>query len=230
MFRNNILKSLAPAELAELLPHFRETTLGVGQVLCDSGEMPTHVYFSSTAVASVVTLLEDGRAYEVSSIGYEGVANLFPTLTGIAPQTRTFVQIAGTAFRLPGAVLRASVEARPLLMRHFLAYLQINAAQSERTIACNAAHPLSSRLARWLLISNDRLNVPVMALTQDYMCVMAAALRSSISQAAGAFKRDGLITYSRGKVEILDRPGLERRACACYRHDKEDLGELLALT
>lgn len=153
----------------------------------------------------------------------------FPTLTGLAAQTRTFVQIPGTAFRLPMEALRAYLDADPSLLRHVLAYLQVNGAQAERTIACNAVHPLAERLARWLLISRDRVNVPVMALTQDYMCVMAAALRGSISLTASAFKREGLITYNRGMVEILDHPGLERRACECYRSDQEDLGQLLGL-
>jgi CRP-like cAMP-binding protein len=186
------------------------------------------VFFPSSAVVSVVTLLHDGRAFEVSSIGYEGVANLFPALTGIPPRTRTFVQIAGTAFRVSATALRAHLDTSPTLMRQFLAYLQINSAQSERTIACNAVHPLAGRLARWLLISNDRVDMSVMALTQDYMCVMAGALRASISLTASAFKREGLITYKRGQVEILDRPGLERRACECYRSDLEDLDHLLA--
>lgn len=229
MFRNHFLNSLGALTLAELLPHLREVTLVGGQVLCDAGEMPTDVYFPNSAVVSVVTLLKDGRSYEVSSVGYEGVANLFPILTGIAAQTRTFVQVPGTSLRLPAATLSAHLEGRASLLRHLLVYLQINSAQSERTIACSAAHPLSGRLARWLLITNDRVSTPVMSLTQDYMCVMAGALRSSISLTASAFKRDGLIAYSRGKVRILDRPGLERRACDCYRSDREDLDRILEL-
>ncbi|MBA3051344.1 MAG: Crp/Fnr family transcriptional regulator [Brevundimonas sp.] len=229
MFRNHLLSSLGALTLADLLPHLREVTLVGGQVLCEAGEMPTDVYFPNTAVISIVTLLRDGRSYEVSSVGYEGVANLFPSLTGIASQTRTFVQVPGTCLRLPVATLRAYLEGRASLLRHLLVYLQINSAQSERTIACSAAHPLSGRLARWLLITNDRVSTPVMSLTQDYMCVMAGALRSSISLTASAFKRDGLITYSRGRVQILDRGGLERQACDCYRSDQEDLAEILEL-
>jgi hypothetical protein len=91
-------------------------------------------------------------------------------------------------------------------------------------------HPLPARLARWLLISNDRVDIPVMALTQDYMCVMAGALRSSISLTASGFKRDGLVTYSRGQIKILDRPGLEKRACECYQSDQDDLVRLLAVS
>jgi len=210
--------------------NLREVALGAGQLLCEAGEMPEDVYFPSSAVISVVTLLRDGRAFEVASIGFEGVANLFPALTGIAPSSRTYVQIPGAAFRMPVKAVRGMLEARPSMLEKFLVYLQINSGQAERTIACNAVHPLSAKLARWLLISHDRVDVPVMALTQDYMCVMAGALRSSISLTASAFKRDGLITYSRGKVEILDRPGLERRACECYRSDQSEMGRLLHLS
>ncbi len=226
MFRNHFLQALEEADRGALTSSLREVTLGAGQLLCEAGDAPTSVYFPSSAVLSVVTLLREGRAFEVSSIGYEGVTSLFPVLTGIPSHARTFVQIGGTAFRLPASVLRAELATRPLLMRQVLAYLQISSAQAERTIACNAVHHLPQRLARWLLISHDRVNVPVMALTQDYMCVMASALRSSISLAASAFKRDGLIAYSRGRVEILDRAGLERRACECYAADHEDRREL----
>jgi CRP-like cAMP-binding protein len=230
MFRNHVLNSLNSADLAALTSSLQEVALGAGQLLCDAGDLPDSVYFPSNCVISTVTLLRDGRAFEVSSAGYEGVANLFPILTGIPPQTRTFVQIPGTAFRLPAPVLRAHLDLNPSMMKHVLAYLQINHAQAERTIACNAVHPLPARLARWLLISNDRVDIPVMALTQDYMCVMAGALRSSISLTASGFKRDGLVTYSRGQIKILDRPGLEKRACECYQSDQDDLVRLLAVT
>jgi len=227
MFRNAFLSALGPADLAALMPALREVVLGVGQVLCEAEELPEFTYFPSSAVISVVTLLQDGRAFEVSSVGYEGVTGLFPALTGLPAQTRTFVQIPGTAFRLAVADLRAQLEASPGLETQVLAYLQISAALAERSIACNAVHPLSARLARWLLISQDRVNQPIMALTQDYMCVMTGALRASISLAASAFKRDGLIAYKRGQVELLDRAGLEGRACECYRGDQQDMARLL---
>lgn len=229
MFRNRFLRSLDSEERGAAVSNLREVALGGGQVLCEAGELPDRVYFPSSAVVSVVTLLRDGRAFEVSSIGFEGVANLFPALTGIAPASRTYVQIPGAAFCMPVQGVRNLLEARPSLMAKVLAYLQVNSGQSERTIACNAVHALSGRLARWLLISHDRVDVPTMALTQDYMCVMAGALRSSVSLTASAFKREGLITYSRGKVEIVDRPGLEQRACECYRSDKSEMSRLLHL-
>lgn len=229
MFRNRFLRSLDSSEHAAVIPSLREVVLGAGQVLCEAGELPESVYFPSSAVVSVVTLLRDGRAFEVSSIGFEGVANLFPAMTGIPPASRTYVQIPGAAFRMPVEAVRGLLETRLSMMKKVLAYLQINSGQSERTIACNAVHPLSGRLARWLLISHDRVDVPIMSLTQDYMCVMAGALRSSISLTAGAFKREGLITYNRGRVEILDRPGLERRACECYRSDQAEMGRLFTL-
>lgn len=122
MFRNHLLSSLGTLTLAELLPHLREVTLVSGQALCEAGEMPMDVYFPNTAVISIVTLLRDGRSYEVSSVGYEGAANLFPSLTGIPSQTRTFVQVPGTCLRLPVATLRSHLEGRASLLRHLLAY------------------------------------------------------------------------------------------------------------
>ncbi len=227
MFRNTFLKSLNAEDRAAFAPHLKEVVLGTGQRLCEAGELPQAVYFSSNAVASVVTLLQDNRAFEVSSVGYESVIGLFPALTGLPTQTQTVVQLAGTGFRLPMAVFRQRLDESSRLMSRVLAYLQISSSPAERSIVCNAVHHLPNRLARWLLVTHDRVDVPVMALTQDYMCVMVGALRSSVSLAASGFKSDGLITYSRGRVTILDRAGLERRACECYRGDMADLGKLL---
>jgi CRP-like cAMP-binding protein len=219
IFRNALLAAMAPADIAALFPSMKETALGVGQGLCEPGQEMTSVYFPSSAVISVVTVMEDGRNVEVASVGYESVAGLLPALTETPPTTRMFVQIAGGAISLPTAVLRERTSQSPGLLKLVLRYAQATAAQAEQSTACNAVHVLPARLARWLLASQDRVDNPVMLLTQDYMGVMAGALRSSVSLAAGEFKEAGLIRYTRGQVEILDRPGLEKRACECYRAD-----------
>jgi CRP-like cAMP-binding protein len=204
-----------------------EVALGVGQVLCEPGQSMEMVYFPSSAVISVVTVIADGRDFEVASIGHESVAGMLPALTGIAPVTRMYVQIPGGAISLPAAGLRARIHDSPTLLTLILRHAQANAMQAEQSVACNAVHPLPARLARWLLICQDRVDSPVMSLTQDYMGVMAGALRSSISLTASEFKQAGLIHYSRGQVEILDRPGLEHRACECYRVDRANRENLL---
>jgi CRP-like cAMP-binding protein len=140
-----------------------------------------------------------------------------------------YVQIPGGSISLPAAQLRTRTLDSPTLLTLILRHAQANAMQAEQSVACNAVHSLSARLARWLLICQDRVDSRVMPLTQDYMGVMVGALRSSISLTASEFKQAGLIHYSRGQVEILDRPGLERRACECYRADRANRENLLGL-
>ena len=198
----------------------KEVSLGAGQVLHEPGDTVELVYFPSSAVVSVVTVMGDGRSVETASIGYEGVGVLLPALTGVPSESRMFAQIPGGAISLPAARLRARMNESPALLKLILRYIQANMAQAEQSVACNALHGLPARLARWLLICQDRVDSPSMTLTQDYMGVMAGALRSSVSLTASEFKESGLIHYSRGQVQILDRPGLERRACECHRADK----------
>ncbi len=226
-FRNIILSALNPAELAELFPVMKEVSLSVGQVLHEPGDEVDQVYFPSSAVLSVVTVMEDGRSVEASSIGYEGVGGLLPALTGLEIATRMFVQIPGGAISVPAPRLRALVSESPAALKLILRCIQAIGGQAEQSVACNALHALPGRLARWLLICQDRVDSSSMTLTQDYMGVMAGALRSSVSQTASEFKDAGLIRYSRGQVEILDRSGLERRACECYRADRANLEILL---
>jgi CRP-like cAMP-binding protein len=219
-FRNTLLSALGAADLAALFPVMKEGALASGQVLCEPGQAMDRVYFPSSAVISVVTVMQDGRDVETASIGHEGVAGLLSALTGISPATRMYVQMPGSAISLPAAALRDRVGESPALMKLSLRCAQATNMQTEQSVACNALHHLSARLARWLLICQDRVDSPIMILTQDYMGVMAGALRSSISIAASEFKRAGLIRYSRGLVEILDRAGLEDRACECYAKDR----------
>jgi CRP-like cAMP-binding protein len=227
IFRNALLSAMAPADIETLFPAMKEAALGVGQVLCEPGEPMEAVYFPSSAVISVVTVMKDGRNVETASIGHESVAGLLSALTGVPPISRMHVQIAGGAISVPSSALRARTNESASLMRLILRYAQVNSAQAEQSAACNAVHHLSARLARWLLICQDRIDNPIMPLTQDYLGVMAGALRSSVSLAAGEFKEQGLIRYSRGQIEILDRAGLEARACECYRVDQANRESLL---
>jgi CRP-like cAMP-binding protein len=216
-----------PSDVAVLTPQLSEVALGVGQVLCESGDLPESVFFPSSSVISVVALLSDGRSFETASIGFEGVSGLLAGLTGIPSPTRTFVQIGGGAMRLPASALRARTEESPSFTKLVLRHAQVDAALAEQSVACNASHHLSERLAKWLLITQDRIDSAIIALTQDYLGVMVGALRSSISLTAGEFKKAGLIDYSRGRLEILDRPGLERRVCECYAVDRASHALLL---
>jgi CRP-like cAMP-binding protein len=219
-FRSNFLSAIGAADMAELSPYLKEVALFGGETLCHPGEPVRTVYFPSSSAICVATVMADGRDAETASIGYEGVAGLLPALTRIAPTTRMFVQIGGGAISLPGERLRTQAFQSSALMALILQFAQSRSAHSEQAAACYALHPLAARLARWLLLCEDRVDRREMMLTQDDMALIAGALRSSISVIASEFKSQGLIRYSRGHVEIIDRPRLERRACECYDVDR----------
>jgi CRP-like cAMP-binding protein len=219
-FRNAILTAMGAADLAVLFPDLKEVALFGGESLGEPHSLSPWVYFPSNSAISIVSVMSDGREVETASIGYSGAAGLLPALTRVAPACRMLVQIGGGAITIPADQLRNQAERSPGLMSLVLRSVQALSAQAERSAACCALHHLSSRLARWLLICEDRVDRPQMELTQDHMGVMTGALRSSVSLAASEFKEMGLIRYSRGHLEIIDRPGLERCACECYARDR----------
>lgn len=219
-FRNAFLAAMTADDMAELSPFLREIALFGGEILAEPHHPISSIYFPSNSTISIVTTMADGREVETVSIGYESVAGLLPAVTHIAPTTRMRVQIGGGAISLPAERLYARANRSPSLMALILRFAQDRAAQAEQSAACYALHPLPSRLARWLLICEDRVDRSAMLLTQDEMGVMAGALRSSISMLASDFKQQGLISYSRGHLQILDRPRLEAQACECYAADR----------
>jgi CRP-like cAMP-binding protein len=219
-FRNAFLSAMDPTDLAALFPFLKDVALLGGDRLAEAGDPIETVYFPSNCAISILTVMSDGRAVESVSIGYEGAAGLLPALTGVPPTTRMYVQIGGSAISVPAEKLKAQADRSPSLMALILRLAQAGASQAEQSVVCHAAHHLPARLARWLLICQDRVDRPDMTLTQDEMGLMAGALRSSISLTASEFKAQGLIRYSRGRLEIVDRPGLENQACECYHADQ----------
>src|SRR5579863_5136095 len=218
-FRNAFLSSMDVNDLEALSPHLSEATLSRGQTLARPGDLVEFIHFPGSAAIGSAAVMSDGRAVETATIGYENVVGLLPGLTQMPSLSRIFVQIGGSAISLPADKLRERAAESPSLIALILRFAQAGAAQAEQSAACNALHPLSGRFARWLLTCDDRVDQATMTLTQGDLAVMCGALRSSISHTASDFKRDGLIGYSRGLIEILDRAGLEERACECYAVD-----------
>jgi CRP-like cAMP-binding protein len=215
--RNILLSLMDPADLEQLSPFLRETPLYAGQRLYEPGDDVDLVYFPSSCSIAVFTVTADGHCVETASIGFEGAAGLLPAISRQGSPARMIVQIGGGAVALPASSLRERVECSATLTRTILAFFQAAVAQAQQSIACGLVHHLRARLARCLLVCEDRVGRATIQLTQDEMGLMAGALRSSISLAASEFKDAGLIRYSRGHLEILDRAGLEDVACGCYR-------------
>jgi CRP-like cAMP-binding protein len=213
---NFLLSALEPDDLAALSPGMIETTLGSGEVIFEPGQQPDAIYFPGGACISIVTILADGRAVETTTVGRESAAGLMEAITHRPATARAFAQIGGGAIRVPAALFRTRMLKSPALAQLTLLHVRANAVQAEQGVACNAAHDVPARLSRWLLMTQDRVGAKTFPLTQDYMAVMTGVQRSTVSLAASALKKHGVIDYSRGVVTILDRAGLQRHACECY--------------
>jgi len=213
---NQILLAIPPNELERLLPKLEFVRLQHHQVLHDAGETLKSAYFCDSGMFSVLNLMPDGKSVEVGLVGKEGFSGL-PLIAGFRTNhTRTIVQVAATAFRIEADRLKAALRESPVLERQIQRYAQIRAMQVVQLAACNRLHEVEERLARWLLMSQDRLGSNILPLTQDFLAQMLGTRRSSVSVAAGILRRAGLINYSRGAATILDRPGLIEASCECY--------------
>ena len=207
----------------------REASLYGGQILYQPGDPVEVVYFPSACSIAIITVMRDGRGVETASVGFEGAVGVLHAVSDEAASARMTVQIGGAAIALPATGLRDRIEQSPSLIRTVLRFSQTSAAQTRQSAACRAVHTLPARLASWLLVCESRVGGSTMAVTQDDLGLMVGALRSSVSLTASMFKQAGLIRYSRGRLEIVDGPGLERLACECYRpscaHGRDDLGQ-----
>jgi len=214
--RNHVLGSIPSKDLAALRPHFKLVELESGAVLHEPDRRVETVYFPNTAVLSVVMVMEDGRTVETDTVGFESAVGLIAALGGSVSVDRTFTQIPGTVIALPAARLRAqadeSAALRTVLMRH----AQANLAQAHQSVACNALHGVEQRLCRWLLASHDRTARDVVELTQQYLATMVGVQRTTVTQALRDLTTAGLISQGRAQIRILNRRGLEARACECY--------------
>lgn len=213
---NFFLSALSPDDLGALSPGMTEVVLGAGEVLFEPGQQPDAVYFPGGACISIVTIMADGRTVENTTVGRESAAGLIEAITERPATARAFAQIGGGAMRIPAALFRARMLQSPTLTHLAMLHVRANAVQAEQGVACNAAHDVPARLSRWLLMTQDRVGSKTFPLTQDYMAVMTGVQRSTVSLAASALKKRGVIDYSRGLVSILDRAGLQRQACECY--------------
>jgi CRP-like cAMP-binding protein len=188
-------------------------------------KMP-YVYFPNTGVISMLTVMEDGTAVEIATIGNEGMTDLFVFLGLEESDSRPLIQVPGSAMRMESARFRQHVEQLPSL-RAFLGYYAVALfALVAQSAACNRMHPMVERCARWLLMTHDRVDAAEFPMTHDFLSEMLGVRRPSVSVAEEALREQGLITYRRGKVTVLDREGLEAASCECYRLIRERFDRL----
>jgi CRP-like cAMP-binding protein len=225
---NSLLAALPPADRDRLLRRASEVTLDRGDVVYRANGPINHVYFPRTGILSMVVDMEDGGTVEVGTIGREGMVGL-PAFHGAGSSpTRVYCQVPPCVCRrLSADVFRAEIAKPGALQSVINRFAEVTFALSAQSVACNRLHPVEERLARWLLMTHDRVIGNDLNLTQEILAEMLGVRRASVTTAAGTLQRAGLIAYRRGKVTVLDRPGLEAAACECYRVVRNEYGRLL---
>ncbi len=226
-YRNRVLAALPKAEINRLKPHLSAVVLPQGEPLLD-GKL-RYGYFLEEGFASVVVTVKNGNTVEVGIIGVEGVVGL-PILLGTGGMPgRTFIQIAGSGYRIKADILKQAFERPGGLRRHLQRYTQGFLVQSAQTAVCNRLHNIEERLARWLLSCRDRTGSEQLRLTQEFLAQMLGAPRTTVTLAAGLLHRAGLIHYSRGAVTLQNPRALEDAACECYWIVRDEFRRLALL-
>jgi len=225
---NQLLASLPKLEYQRLVPHLEQVPLPLGQVLYESREAVKHAYFPNQAMVSLVSILENGSTAEVGMVGNEGVVGFPIFLGGGFATNRAVVQIEGSAMKMDAEILKAEFQRGGALQRLLLLHTQVLIAQISQTAACNRHHLLEKRLARWLLTAQDCALSNDLRLTQEFISDMLGTRRAGVTVAAGMLQKAGIISYSRGKITILDRKALQAAACECYEVVKGEFQRLLA--
>jgi CRP-like cAMP-binding protein len=224
--RNRILAGLPRNDLARILPDLTQVGLEGGQILYEPGSTMHWAYFLETAIVSILFLAEDGTSIEVSSVGTEGVVGVPIMLKSNASPYRIVVQGPGTASRMKADVLRREFDRCGAFHKALLRYVHVLIVQLSQSSVCNRFHSIRERLCRWLLASHDRAGALEVKSTQEFLAQMLGVNRGSASEAASALQKAGLIRYTRGKITVLDRRGLEAAACECYQVVKAESGRL----
>jgi CRP-like cAMP-binding protein len=225
--QNHLLAVLPETEWTRLAPHLVPVEMPLGQVLYESGDRLHHVYFPTTSIVSLLYVMEDGASAEIAIVGNEGLIGIALFMGGETTPSRAIVQSAGRAYRLDARILKEEFHRAGPVQRLLLRYTQALITQMAQTAVCNRHHSIDQQLCRWLLLSIDRLSSNELTMTQELIANMLGVRRSGVTEAALKLQDAGLIHYSHGHIEVLDRPGLETRVCECYGVVKREFERLL---
>jgi len=225
--QNRLLASLPEADFQRLLPHLELFQLPLGASVYESGRPQNHVHFPTDSIVSLLYVMENGASTEIAVVGNEGIVGIALFMGGETTPNRAVVQSAGHGFRVKAHLLKLEFERHGPMQRLLLRYTQALITQMTQTAVCNRHHSLEQQLCRWLLLSLDRLAGNELRMTQELIANMLGVRREGVTEAAGRLQDDGLITYSRGHITVLDRPGLEKRSCECYAVVKKEYDRLL---
>jgi CRP-like cAMP-binding protein len=224
---NRLLAALPPTEWARWQPQLEAVELPLGKVLYESGSTMSHVYFPTTAIVSLLYVLEDGASAEIAVVGREGLVGISLFMGGESTPSRAVVQSAGKGFRMRASVVKEEFDRSAAVLHLLLRYTQALITQMTQTAVCNRHHSLDQQLCRWLLLSLDRLDGNELRMTQELIANMLGVRREGVTEAALKLQSAGLISYARGHIKVLDRDGLEQRTCECYAVVKKEYDRLL---
>ncbi|KAF0101498.1 MAG: Crp/Fnr family transcriptional regulator [bacterium] len=225
--QNHLLAALPADEYARIFPNLELVPLTLGDTLCEAGRPIRYAYFPTDAIVSLLYVMEDGASAEIAVVGNEGVVGVALFMGGETTTSLAVVQSAGYAYRVRALLLKEEFFRAGPMQRLLLRYTQALLTQMAQTAVCNRHHTMDQQLCRWLLISMDRLPSNQLTMTQQLIANMLGVRREGVTEAAGKLQRDGLIEYRRGHITILDRAGLEARACECYAVVKKEFDRLL---
>ena len=228
--RNRLLAALPVAVWDRWRPQLEPVDLPLGTVLYEAGDTLTHVYFPTTAIVSLLYVLEDGASAEIAVVGGEGIVGIALFMGGASTPSRAVVQSAGMAYRLTATQMMEEFNRAGPVLHLLLRYTQALITQMAQTAVCNRHHSLDQQLCRWLLLSLDRLPSSDLVMTQELIANMLGVRREGVTEAAGRLHKSGLIRYRRGHITVLDRGGLEARTCECYAVVKTEYDRLLPPT
>jgi CRP-like cAMP-binding protein len=225
--QNHLLAALPAADLTRLRPQLERVPLPLGAVIYESGAEQRYVYFLASGIVSLLYVMNDGSAAEIAVVGNEGMVGIALFMGGETTPSRAVVQSTGSAWRLEAAQIKAEFARGGALQRVLLLYTQALITMMTQTAVCNRHHMLEQQLCRWLLLSLDRLPSNQLVMTQQLIANMLGVRREGVTEAAGRLQADGLINYSRGRINVLNRAKLEKRACECYAVVRRECDRLL---
>jgi CRP-like cAMP-binding protein len=227
---NQLLAALPDAEWLRWQSYLEPVNLALGQVLYEPGTKMAYVYFPTTAIVSLLYVMENGASAEIAVVGHEGIVGVSLFMGGESTPSRALVQSAGKGFRLKTDLMLQEFNRGGAALHLLLRYTQALITQTAQTAVCNRHHSLDKQLCRWLLLSLDRLHSKELVMTQELIANMLGVRREGVTEAAGHLQQAGLIEYRRGHITVLDRAGLEKRTCECYAVVKKEYDRLLPVS
>ena len=225
--KNRLLAALPDVEFNRWLSWLEWVDMPLGNVLYESGTTLSHIYFPTTSIVSLLYVMENGASAEIAVAGNEGLLGVSLFMGGGSTTSRAVVQNAGAGYRLKSDILKEEFERDGPVRHLLLRYTQALLTQMSQTAVCNRHHSLDRQLCRWLLVTLDRLSGNELVMTQELIANMLGVRREGVTEAAVKLQNAGLIRYARGRINVLDRPGLEKRSCECYAVVKKEYDRLL---